>query len=65
MVAIHIPDGSTAEYRLRASRSGLRLVRSCVSYDLITMVRDAGWRIVEVKTDLVSRYRDSRNKSLE
>jgi hypothetical protein len=55
MVVMHIPNGPTAEYRLVGSKSGLRLVRSCASYDLLTMVRDAGWRIVEVKTDLAWR----------
>jgi hypothetical protein len=40
MVVMHIPNGPTAEYRLVGSKSGLRLVRA--SYDLLTMVRDAG-----------------------
>jgi hypothetical protein len=42
MVVRQIPDGATCEYSLRPSKSGLRLERSCASYDLITMIRDAG-----------------------
>jgi hypothetical protein len=52
---MQLPDGSTCEYRLQATKWGLRLVRSCASYDLLTLVRDAGWTIREVKTDIARR----------
>jgi hypothetical protein len=55
MVVMQTPDGSTCEYRLRPSKSGLRLARSCVSYDLISFVRDAGWRIKHVKTAIARK----------
>ena len=55
MVVMQLPDGSTCEYGLRATKWGLRLVRSCVSYDLLTLVRDAGWTIRDVKTDIARR----------
>ena len=52
MVVMRLPDGTTCEYLLRKSKDGLRLVRPCASYDLLTLVRDAGWSIQEVKTNL-------------
>jgi len=52
MIVMELPDGTTCEYRLRATKRGLRLERSCASYDLLTMVRDAGWAIREVKTEM-------------
>jgi hypothetical protein len=55
VVVMQLPDGSTCEYRLRTTKWGLRLVRSCASYDLVTLVRDAGWTIREVKTDIARR----------
>ena len=55
MVVMQLPDGSTCEYQLRATKWGLRLVRSCVSYDLLTLVREAGWTIRDVKTDIARR----------
>ena len=48
MVVMQMPDGTTHKYDLRASESGLRLVRTCASYDLRAMLRDAGWRIQAV-----------------
>ena len=45
MVVMQMPDGTTRKYDLRASESGLRLVRACASYDLLAMLHDAGWRI--------------------
>jgi hypothetical protein len=56
MVVMQMPDGTTRRYDLRASESGLRLVRACASYDLLAMLRDAGWRIHAV-TDEVDRRR--------
>ena len=56
MVVMQMPDGTTRKYDLRASESGLRLVRACSSYDLLAMVRDAGWRIHAV-TDEADRIR--------
>jgi hypothetical protein len=56
VVVMQLPDGSTCEYRLRATKWGLRLVRSCASYDLLTLVRDAGWTIREVKTEIARRH---------
>ena len=49
MVVIELPDGTTCEYGLRPSERGLRLVQSCTSYDLLVMLREAGWRIQAVK----------------
>jgi hypothetical protein len=48
MVVMQMPDGTTHKYDLRASDSGLRLVRTCASYDLLAMLREAGWRIQAV-----------------
>jgi hypothetical protein len=45
MVVVELPDGARCQYRLIATRMGLRLVRRFASYDLMAMVRDAGWRI--------------------
>ena len=50
MVIIQTPNGTTAEYRLRPSKSGLRLEGRCASLDLRTMVVEEGWRIQAVKT---------------
>ena len=52
MLVMQLPDGTTGEYRLRSTARGLRLVRSCASYDLLTLVCEAGWIIREVKTDI-------------
>jgi hypothetical protein len=52
MVVMKLPDGTTCEYLLQKTEDGLRLVRPYASYDLLTAVREAGWRIQEVKTDL-------------
>jgi hypothetical protein len=49
MVIIQTSNGMTGEYRLQPSDRGLRLGR-CVSFDLRTMVMDAGWCIQAVKT---------------
>ena len=51
MVVMQMPDGTTRRYDLRASASGLRLVRAFASYDLLAMLRDAGWRIHAVTDD--------------
>ena len=56
MVVMRLPDGTTCEYRLQQTNNGLRLVRSCASYDLLTLVRDAGWRIETVKPHLARQY---------
>jgi hypothetical protein len=50
MVLVLLPDGTTCECRLQQTEHGLRLVRACASYDLHTMLQEAGWRILEVKT---------------
>ena len=50
-LVMRFPDGTTGEYRLRSTRFGLRLVRRRASYDLLTMWRDAGWRIQDMKTE--------------
>ena len=55
MLVMQVPDGTTCEYRLRAAKRGLRLERSCASYDLLTLVRDAGWVIRDVKTTIAHR----------
>ena len=52
MLVMQLPDGTTGEYRLRSTPRGLRLDRSCASYDLLTLVCEAGWIIREVKTDI-------------
>ena len=52
MVVMRLPDGTTCECLLRNTKYGLRLVRPCASYDLLTLVREAGWRIQAVKTSL-------------
>jgi hypothetical protein len=56
MVVIRTPDGATVEYRLRRTANGLRLELRCASYDLATMVLEAGLyqRIV---TDLDALWR--------
>jgi len=56
MVVMRLPDGTTCEYRLLQTKSGLRLLRPCASYDLLTLVRDAGWRIETAKTHLERKY---------
>jgi len=56
MVVMQMPDGTTRQYALRASESGLRLVRAFASYDLLAMLRDARWRIHAV-TDEADRMR--------
>jgi hypothetical protein len=50
MVIMQTPDGTTGEYHLRPTESGLRLEGRCASYDLRTMVMKEGWRIQAVKT---------------
>jgi hypothetical protein len=55
MLVMRLPDGTTCDYRLRSTKVGLRLERSYASYDLVTMVRNAGWTIQEVKTDIARR----------
>jgi hypothetical protein len=47
---IQTPHGMTGEYRLRPSKSGLRLEARCASLDLRMMVVEEGWRIQAVKT---------------
>src|SRR5262245_37387720 len=59
MVVIRTPNGATAEYRLCRAPEGLRLVQPCASYDLTTMIVDAGWRIVEIKTFAAGRLLQS------
>jgi hypothetical protein len=55
MLVMRLPDGTKCEYRLQSTNRGLRLVTSCASYDVVTMVRDAGWTIDEVKTDIARK----------
>ena len=55
MVVIRTPDGATAEYRLRRTQTGLRLELRCASYDLVTMVLEAGWQIVGTRTHVAER----------
>jgi hypothetical protein len=50
-LVMQLPDGTTREYRLRATRFGLRLVGRGASYDLLTMWRDGGWRIQDLRTE--------------
>jgi hypothetical protein len=46
MVVMQPPGGSAREYQLQQSMHGLRLVAGCLaSYDLLTMVTEAGWRV--------------------
>ena len=54
MVIMQLPDGTTAEYLLDDTDHELRLVSvsRSVSYDLITALREAGWRIRDITTDL-------------
>ena len=52
MLVMQLPDGTLGEYRLRSTPRGLRLERSCASYDLLTLICEAGWIIREVKTDI-------------
>jgi hypothetical protein len=55
MVIIRTPDGATVEYRLRRAERRLRAELRCTSYDLATMVQDAGWQIVGVRTFIARR----------
>jgi hypothetical protein len=66
MVVMQMPDGTTRRYDLRASESGLRLVRPYASYDLLAMLRDAGWRIhaVTCEADLFQLIRAFGAESL-
>jgi hypothetical protein len=48
-------DGSIQEYRLCRTREGLRFVRPFASYDLASMMREEGWRIIGVRTGLAKR----------
>jgi len=50
MLVMQMPDGSRREYRLRLTKYGLRIVASYASYDLRTMLDEAGWRIADVTT---------------
>jgi hypothetical protein len=54
MVVMQLPDGTTAEFRLDAADDELRLVSAsrCVSYDLIAVLTEAGWRIRDITTNL-------------
>jgi hypothetical protein len=46
MILMQTPDGRVCEYRLQNTPYGLRLERSqCASYDLLTMVKEGGWRV--------------------
>jgi hypothetical protein len=45
------PMGHVGEYELHATERGLRLVARCASYDLMTMVRDAGWKVAAAEDD--------------
>jgi hypothetical protein len=51
MVVMEAPDGSTREYQLHSGPLGLRLVGTCASYDLATMMREVGWQIVGVRSE--------------
>jgi hypothetical protein len=59
MVLMRMPDGTTCEYWLQPSKWGLRLTRSCVSYDLATMLRNAGWRIQEIAGECAETFEAS------
>jgi hypothetical protein len=54
MVVMQLPDGSTAEFLLDDTDHELRVVSGsrCVSYDLVTVLTEAGWRIRDITTDL-------------
>ena len=54
MVVMQLPDGTTAEYLLDDTDHELRLVSASrgVSYDLITVLTEAGWRIRDITTGL-------------
>ena len=55
MVVIETSPGSTQEYQLHSEPQGLRLVGRYASYDLATMMRDAGWQIVGVRSEAAER----------
>jgi hypothetical protein len=55
MLVMQLPDGTKCEYRLRSVDRSLRLLGACASYDLVTMVRDSGWIIHEVKSDIARK----------
>jgi len=48
MVVINTDDGSVRDYKLYRTGEDLRLARPCASYDLATMRREEGWRIIGV-----------------
>ena len=52
MVVMQLPNGTTGEYLLDDTDHRLRLVSRCVSYDLLAVLHDAGWRIWDITTDL-------------
>jgi hypothetical protein len=52
VVVMRLPNGTTCECLLRNTKYGLRLVRPCASYDLLALVREGGWRVEAVETDL-------------
>jgi hypothetical protein len=55
MILIQTPDGGIHEYHLGPTPQGLRLFRACASYELGTMLRDAGWTIIGVRTETAKR----------
>jgi hypothetical protein len=54
MVIVSIA-GRLCEFRLMNTPAGTRLVRRFASYDLVGMIRDAGWRIHAVESDTERR----------
>jgi len=54
MVVMQLPDGSTAEFLLDDTDHELRLVSASryVSYDLVTVLTEADWRIRDITTEL-------------
>jgi hypothetical protein len=51
MVVMQLPDGTAHDFLLDDTHHALRLVSHCASYDLLTVLTDSGWRILDVTTD--------------
>jgi len=52
MVIMQLPDGSSAEFLLDDDDDELRLVSPSryVSYDLVTVLTEANWRVRDITT---------------